>query len=197
MKTIESLLELELPLPDKTDVEHRADIELFRRNIALILKHKKRIIATPKYFFIRFRNSFLGSTITGYWPVPLGIWLLYWSEGKNIMRCPECEYSAFIFNASGSPLSGRNQISIVCADCQEISYIRVASFNSIFIPVFELRKMYPNKQVILRTKSQFFSWGKGLVGEETPDRLIRDCVHAVELSVLIDDLRTQDSIQGN
>ena len=155
--------------------------------------HTQFIISTPEYFHILMKNLIVGSTLTGGDYVPLGVWLLLWKEGCLIPRCPQCDAEAYIFQAGGSLLSGGNSYTALCPACAKTFYGSVPSFSSLFFPVREKKEEYPNKVKILIRETQRFSWSKGIEGQSTPDKILEDGIHPVDLKTLIAKLEQQES----
>ncbi len=50
-------------------------------------------------------------------------------------------------------------------------------------------KEYPNNEIIEKGERPKFSWSKGLVGETTPDKVIKAKVEAVSLTELVKELQ--------
>lgn len=186
---IETIIEEPMPLPEKTDQERDHEWDLFLKFFPLIWARKNTILAKPEYFYVRFSTAYIGTTLTGMWHIPMGALILLWQDNKWKDTCPHCQGEVFIYAAGGSPLSGRHKYAGICAGCREQVTGRRESFGALMGPAWEMRKSYQNKRKILRTKSRWFSWGNGMIGEEIPDTVLADGVHAVDLAELIDELK--------
>jgi hypothetical protein len=188
----ERVIVKDMPLPNKTEAAHEQEFKLFISNFRLIQKFTDFIIGTPEYFHILMKNLIVGSTLTGGDYVPLGIWLLLWKDGLMISHCPQCDAEAYIFQAGGSLLSGRNSYTALCPACTRTFNGSAPSFGSLFSPVREKKEEYPNKVKILIRETQRFSWSKGLEGQSTPDKFLEDGIRPVDLKTLINKLKEKD-----
>jgi hypothetical protein len=84
------------------------EMESLRRGLALILRNLDRILRTPRFFFCQLQSAHSWT----FWfgpsgPIPLGVLVLLWEDGKMIHGCPECGGGSF----SGGDIWG------LCADC--------------------------------------------------------------------------------
>ena len=138
------------------------------------------------------KNLIVGSMLTGGNYVPIGVFLLLWEEGLLISHCPQCDAESYIFQAGGSLLSGGNSYTALCPACTKTFYGSVQSFGSLFFSVREKKEEYPNKVKILIRETQRFSWSKGLEGQPTPDMILEDGIHPVDLKILIANLKEKD-----
>jgi hypothetical protein len=188
----ERVIVKDMPLPDKTEAEQEQEFKMFVSNFRLIQKYADFIIGTPEYFHILMKNLLVGSMLTGGNYVPLGVWLLLWKEGLMISCCPQCAAEAYIFKAGGSLLSGGNSYTALCPACTKTFHGSVPSFSSLFFPVKEKKEGYPNKVKILIRETQCFSWGKGLEGNSTPNKILEDGIHPVDLKTLIAKLEQKE-----
>ena len=188
----ERVIVKDMPLLEKTEAEQKQEFKLFVSNFRLIQKYADFIIGTPEYFHILMKDFLVGSTLTGGNYVPLGVWLLLWKEGFMISRCPQCEAEAYIFQAGGSLLSGGNSYTALCPACTKTFYGSVPSFSSHFFPVREKMAKYPNEVKILIRETQHFSWSKGLMGQPTPNEILEDGIHPVDLKTLIAKLEQKE-----
>jgi len=168
-----------------------AETFLFCANFQLILKNFDRILKNEKYFFCEFGDAFLSMPYIGPdGPISIGILLMLWQRGDLIEVCPECGGDVYIRGAGGSPLSGTHTYWGSCVKCRKNKVFHGESgFASIWNPIRELLKKYPNKTVIKEGKRKYFSWRDGLAGETTPDEIIKERVQAVELETLINELK--------
>ena len=188
----ERVIVKDMPLPDKTEAEQKQEFKLFVSNFRLLQQYADFIIGTPEYFHILLKDLIVGSMLTGGNYAPLGVWLLLWKEGLMISCCPQCAAEAYIFKAGGSLLSGGNSYTALCPACTKTFYGSVPSFGSLFFPVREKKAEYPNKVKILIRETQGFSWSKGLEGQSTPDEILEDGIHPVDLKTLIAKLEQKE-----
>jgi hypothetical protein len=188
-KIVEEIIELEIPLPEKSPEENKKDSELFLKFFQLISDNRNRILEKPEYFYVRFDGAYIAGIMIGGRYIPLGVLILLWNDNKWKAECSNCQDEVFIYAAAGSPFSGRNQYTGVCIGCKKKVYGRLGSFGVLWGPAFEMCKLYKNTQKILRTKSRWFSWGKGIIGEETPDKIIESGIDAVDIATLIEELQ--------
>lgn len=182
----------DMPLPKKSKAEHEDDFKLFADNFKLIWKYEDLIIRTQEYFYIILQKLEFGTMITGGFYISLGILLLLWKEGKLLSRCPQCRCRAYIYWAGGSGLSAGNVYFALCPECITFFKGSVEKFGTeILSPVLEKKNAYPNKRHITVRRTQWFSWGKGLMGQPKPDE-IRDGIQPIEFKCLIEKLKEND-----
>jgi len=63
---------------------------------------------------------------------------------------------------------------------------QIATSIGVFVvSYFELLKKYENVEIIQRGKRKRFDWGKGIVGEDDPDTIIKNKIQGVTLTELI------------
>ena len=174
---------------EKGTLEIDADFNHFLSNFKLILKNQDLIIKDPQHFFILLHRLHVGTTISGVSFIPLGVLLLLWQEGHLIRSCPQCGSKSYIFQAGGSALSGSHSFSAFCPECENVFCSRGCSFSRIYFPIFDKLKEFPNTQTIRIRRTQHFSWSKGLVGEPTPDEVLKDGIHPIDFMSLIEKLK--------
>lgn len=175
------------------------EMKVVCENFEVILENFKRIVENEQYFFCQIGAAFLSMPWIGPdGPIPLGALVLLWQKGKLIKKCPDCGGNVYVFGAGGSPLSGAHSWWGVCRRCAgEKSQRGGNGFHTIWMPIREMLVEYPNKPIVKKGKRQYFTWGQGLTGEATPDIIIKEKVHGVNIKTLIQELndeglRTQD-----
>ncbi len=161
------------------------DEEILSHNLQAILDNAEIILSTPEFFYCQPEMAHLGVCWIGGGPIPLGVLVKLWKDGKLILTCPHCNGSLYVFQAGGSPLSGRNSCRGCCIACNESYSVFTKQFGGLWHPIIELMKRHENKPEILKGKHPVFSWSKGLVGESVPDTIIKDSIHGVGLETLI------------
>ena len=190
MEIFEGRIVVKKILPsEKSTSEIDADFNLFITHFKLILENEKIIINTPKYFYILHKRIHVGTTITGTAYIPIGVLLLLWKTGNLLCSCPACGAKSYIIQAGGSALSGSHSYSAICAECSRCFCSRAGSFSEIYFPIFAKLKEFPNTQTISIKRTQKFSWSGGLVGQPTPDEIIEDGIHPIDLKDLVETLK--------
>jgi hypothetical protein len=167
------------------------EIKVVCENFEVILKNFKRIVENEQYFFCQIGAAYLSTAWIGPdGPIPLGALVLLWQKGKLIKECPDCGGNVYVFGAGGSPLSGTTSWWGVCRRCAGWkSQRRGIGFGTICVPIREMLVEYPNKPIVKKGKRQYFTWGQGLTGETTPDIIIKEKVHGVDIKTLIEELK--------
>ena len=180
----------ERPLTPKSDEEHRHDTALFLENISLILSNQERIVNTPEFFNVRFKEAHFGAVHIGVeWYLPSGVLILLWRKGEWVKTCPKCGGIVYVYRALGSPFSGTALWKGVCASCGNTLSEQDNTFPSLFKPAFEMRDKYMNRIRILKTRGQKFSWSEGLKGKPVEDIVVDKGKEAVEMVELLDLLK--------
>lgn len=183
------VIEVNVPVPDKTKVEQCNDYKLLVENIPLLMSHVEVVVNRAEFFHIRFEFMYLGTSLSGTTYLPLGVVLELWKNDKWIGKCPNCGSKVYIIHAGGFPMSGTHQYSGFCGPCGKQVYNRLSSFGELLWPVYSKKKC-SNRRKILKTYGRFFSWKYGLIGEDVPDVVIEEGVFPVEISELISYLKT-------
>ncbi len=179
----------ELPLPEESEEEACKNRQLLCDNIELFLANAELILNTPEYYQIRHSWSYIGSSYIGSRNIPLGLFLQLWQNDLCLGECPHCNGKAYIFQAGGSILSGYYHYNAVCPACREIvSNSLDRGLPALVKPAIDLYNTSIQKRKILRTKGPRFSWGKGVVGEQVPDQILKDVVEPVRLATMIEGL---------
>jgi hypothetical protein len=184
--------------PQGNAESRRQEMEILRRGFPLILLNLDRILKTPRLFFCQLQSAYSWSIWFGSGgPIPLGVLVLLWENGKMIYGCPECGGRLYAVGVGGSFSGG--EIWGLCADC---------SFNGEFIPrswrdgtvwhygffaVAPLLPLYRNEPIIEYGKRPRFDWRYGLVGETTPDKVLVPAVMPVELPTLLAELEAVEA----
>ncbi len=161
------------------------DEEILCNNLQLILDNAEIILSTPEFFYCQPEMAHLGVCFIPGGPIPLGVLLELWKDGKWILTCPKCQRPLYIFQVAGSALSGSNCCRGCCMECKDSYSVREPGLRDLLMPVNGMLQKYANKPVILKGTHPVFSWSKGLVGESVPDTIIKDAIHGVDLETLI------------
>ena len=176
--------------PDSPAEERIGETEVLCQNFEVILKNFSIILENERYFFCEIGTAFLSIPYIG--PggqIPLGVLVLLSQKGDIIKKCPDCGGKAYILGAGGSPLSGTHSWWGICPKCGKTKSQRGGSgFSSIFMPINEMLKKYPNKSIIKKGKRQYFTWKDGLTGEATPDIIIKEKIQGADIKTLIKEL---------
>lgn len=179
-----------LPLPEESDAERVRNIKLFCDNLGLILANADLVFKRPEFFYIRHSWMLIGAAYLGSKYIPLGVLLKLWQGDSWIGECPQCAGRAYIYYAGGSPLSGSHQADAVCSSCREtVKSKNHKAFTSLMKEACDLCNRYKRQQKILRTRGPVFSWGKGLVGESLPDKILEDVERPVSLEAMVNELK--------
>ena len=163
--------------------------DLIVQNFRLIYENAELIINTPEYFFCELETARLGLFYIGGGKLPLGVLLLLWKEGKFKDKCSVCGHDVYVCAASGSPLSGSFTWWGVCENCAQPIYFKRSGFR--WTPVYEKMKEYKNEAIIEKGQEPIFSWSQGVVGEHTPDRIIKPKISGISLKDLIEILKSK------
>lgn len=189
LKKNQMIIYKEPPLPEESSAEQAKNMKLFCDNLELILANSERIIERPEFFYIRHSWMMVGGIYVGSQYIPLGVLLKLWKNGRWIGECQDCGSRAYVFRAGGSPLSGRHYSHAFCTACRDIKNSKQDEpFTALMIQAFDLCKRYRQQQKILCTHGPRFSWSKGVVGENVPDKILEDVVKPVNLEALIKEL---------
>lgn len=106
-------------------------------------------------------------------------------------ECIKCKGDVYVIGTGGSILSGVNSYWGYCPTCREYIKATSSKFRDLSGSAREIVRMYPNQPIIEKGKHPIFSWGKGLVGEYTPDRVIKEAIKGTDLQTLIEHLRSK------
>lgn len=180
------------PGKDKSE-ERREEGALLYEHLQLILDHTDEILGTERYFYCYPGNAFLSLAYLGGGQIPLGALLLLWRDGEMLDACEECGGVVHIIGAGGSPLSGSHSWWGGCPRCGERRTGHRERFSTLWPPAFKMIRKYKNEPVIKRGKRPKFSWSKGLVGERTPDEVIKPRIEGVSVATLVRELKQKDA----
>lgn len=184
------------PNPSRGEQRQREN-EALGQNLKLILAHSAEILRNERYFYCYFGTAFL--SVPYIWPdgpIPLGVLITLWQRGEFVDKCRECGGRVYMIGLGGSPLSGSHSWWGRCAECGRHQDGSRKTFREIWEPLRELLIQHLNEPVIQRGKRPKFSWSKGLVGETTPDIVIKPRVEGVSLATLIEELEQKDREPG-
>ena len=135
-------------------------------------------------------TAFISAFPVGGGPVPLGVLILLWQKNEFLDKCNKCGGIVNLLGWGGSVLSGTHERWGICRQCGD--FISQGSIQGTMIRVpesyWDLRRKYRNEDIIQRGKRKRFDWGKGLVGEDTPDIILKSKVEGVSMKELIENL---------
>lgn len=157
--------------------------------IDVLMNNYETIVNIPEYFYAKVACSFIGSILTGTTVLYIGNLILLW-EQYFIDECPECNGSVYIFNAGGSPLSGRHQYQGICSGCNNFIQGRKPTFIELFMPAYELAKNNKNFAIINKTVNHYFSPG-GDKPDGIKDVIIRNKIMGIPIETLIQRLKNK------
>lgn len=163
--------------------QQQEEIDLLTKNFQLIYDHAELIVNTPEYFYCQLEVARLGLMHIGGGCLPLGVLLLLWKEGEFIDKCTSCGHDVYICEACGSPLSGSFIWWGVCPKCE--SRIDFTGYGFEWKAAFDKMKKYKNEAIIEKGQKPIFSLSKGVVGEYTPDRIIKPKISGISLKDLV------------
>jgi hypothetical protein len=140
----------------------RKEMEILRRGFPLILRNLGRILMTPRFFFCQLQSAYSWT----FWfgpggPIPLGILVLLWEDGKMIHGCPECGGRFHAVGVGGSFSGG--SVWGLCADCGYVGKFSSRSWLQGFLAVARLLPLYKNEPIIENGKRPRFDWKDGPV----------------------------------
>lgn len=162
------------------------DERLLHKHIHLVVSEAETIKNTPEYFYCQPKGSDASLSPIGGGPLNLGILLQIWDERMDPSICPYCGGHPFLIGLHGSVLSGTHWLRGFCTQCCEpMFWKRPGSFVEFAVRIRELIHKHRNKPIIEPGERQRFSWGKGVEGENNPDRVIRPAVEAKTLSQVL------------
>ncbi len=157
-------------------------------NLYVLIKNKNLILKTPEYRYSKVCDAFIGTTITGTTILYIGLLLELW-EKSFTAQCSKCNGKVYIFNASGSPLSGRHQYQGMCKNCYEFVQGSKKSFGELLSPLFDLSKNYKNKTIIEKNVNHYFSPG-GESADGIQQKIKREMIVGITIEELIWNLIT-------
>lgn len=163
------------------------ETNLIVQNFRLIYDNAEEIIKTPEYFYCQLESSRIGSMHIGCERLPLGVLLLLWKEGNFISKCTLCGHDVYNIGGFGNVFSGWFTWWGVCEECvQEISF---EGHGFRFSTAYAKGGEFRNEAIIEKGKEPIFSWSKGVVGEYTPDKIIKPSIVGISLKDLIEVLK--------
>lgn len=167
--------------------------DLLMEHLPLVLANAERILSKKEYFFcVDTSLAFLSIAYGTGGPIPLGVLVQLWQAGELIKQCPECDGKLYVLGCGGSPLSGTHSWWGFCPECKKrIHRSNEGKFRDLYVPIQDLLWEYPNETTIEKGERKKFSWGKGLVGKETPDVVIKAAIEGIALEELIRILQTE------
>ncbi|MFY9550344.1 MAG: hypothetical protein WAU32_04275 [Thermoanaerobaculia bacterium] len=178
------------PQSDPESIRARLEEDgLLREYLPLILSNADLILGTPRYFFCQLWTAYMSSlwVFRGGGPIPLGVLIGLWGEGKLLYDCPSCGLRLHVTGLRGSALQKFGAVWGYCAGCgwQKVS---PAPCHDDMMAIGSMLRFHRNEPVIEKGKQPRFDWKEGLVGEYTPDRVIVPAVEPSDLRSLIVDL---------
>ena len=139
-------------------------------------------------YFIQIEDIYISLAFLGDYNIPLGALLELWEQGLLIDFCDQCHSKLYIYNAGGSPLSGRNQCLGLCLNCGDVVNKSINSMGTL-VQALKYVKDRQNVQVIKKIKRQYFSFSKGLDGEPDAEQIVNEGVTPVSIFQLIQEVR--------
>jgi hypothetical protein len=122
---------------------------LFTENLDLIRLNSQKILDTAEYFFCDLPFAWCSwPYVGGDGPLCLGFLLLGWQDGIFIEPRAGCHSECLVLSFGGSPLSGSNSWSGICAECKMKKGNRDSvhkPFYKKLIFVTDLRKRFPQR----------------------------------------------------
>jgi hypothetical protein len=167
--------------------------ELLREHAFLLLRRWREIRDTPHLFFASAGRCHVMWVVSC--EVPLGVLVHLWRLGTLAALCPHCGQLVLIHDLSGSALSGSHDWRGACRGCQhavarsDLPGEGAPEFMKLWRPLVAELAEHGNEREVEPGLRPRFSWGKGLVGIRTPDRVIRPKVDPAPLLAVIDVLR--------
>lgn len=106
---------------DESENEPRAEeFKVFIEHLELVLKNQTKILDTPDLFFSNLAFAWCSwPYIDGDGPLCIGYLFKGWEDGILCETCPKCKGQVLVVSFSGSPLSGRNDWTGVCVQCNK------------------------------------------------------------------------------
>ncbi|ABW66074.1 hypothetical protein [Desulfosudis oleivorans] len=188
----QTIIEKEVLLPKQSRKEKARDLQLLQENLELILKHQDMILASPELFHSGPVDAVIGLIYMGGHRAPIGVLLRLWQQDLLMALCPHCAGRLYIFSAGGSPLSGINRATGICASCKQFVRTGLPSIGMVLKALKELKASL-NRQRILRTRGQYFSFKDGLAGEPVPDVILEPGITPVSFEELLCRLKQHDT----
>ncbi len=122
---------------------------LFTENLDMLRANEQKILETAEYFFCELPFAWCSwPYVGGDGPLCLGFLLLGWKDGVLIEPRQGCHGECLVLSFGGSPLSGSNSWSGICAQCKMKKSNRDTvhkPFSKKVIFVCDLRKRYPQR----------------------------------------------------
>jgi len=168
------------------------EIRLLKEHLPLLLANRERILHTPEYFFCTLEDAYASLAYVGGGRLYLGVLALVWKRELVRSACIDCGGPLFLLGLAGSPLSGTHSIWGICSSCRDHKTWMEPSLTTIAMPIRELIQKYPNEAIVKKGQRRTFSWA-GLVGEDTPDEVIRPAVEGKNLLQVVWEL--SDDVQ--
>ncbi len=187
------------PADDPTARKRRAgEDDLLRQHLPVILANAEKILATPRFFYCQIATAFMSSLwlFGGGAPIPLGVLILVWEQGRMLYDCPACGFQLHAVSLSGSLFQEVGTVWGFCDGCRHKQTVRLVPCHGDMMAVGELLRIYRNEPLIVKGSQPRFDWKAGITGEFTPDRVIIPSVEPVDLRTVIVELRGSESESG-
>ncbi|MFW6106724.1 MAG: hypothetical protein ACOC8H_01040 [bacterium] len=170
--------------------------QLLGEHLKLIPEHSPEILKSERYFYCYAGNAYLsiGGYIGPEGAIPLGVLVLLWQDGKLLDKCQDCGGTVHIIGTAGDHIPGTHRWWGYCTECGRYQEGAKATFEELRDPLRQLLREHCNEPVIERGERPRFSWSKGLVGERTPDRIIKPKIEGVSVTTLIRELKEKDGL---
>ncbi len=174
----------------KTPGDLEKDWRLFTNNLRLIIENSQMIFKKKKYFNTQISVAKICASFLGSRNIPLGVLLLLWQDGLLKDRCPICGIDAFIINASGPVLLGKNKWHGYCIECnKEVSGVS-PNYAYVWRPAFNLERKYSNYAIIRRYNLRSENWFEKLRETRRRDEIYKDRINGSSLDELLNYLKS-------
>lgn len=168
-------------------------LTLLLDNFDLVLAHADAIRSNHRWFFSEVGELSL-AFVGGGGALTIGMLLDLW-DADAMRAVAACGHRAYIVDLGGSPLSGDFSARGLCPECRQVVSGRRGSawpglrFSTLWPAAVAARQRNPNRLEVVPGERPRFDWGASVVGERSPDRVLRAPVDAIPFAVLVDVLR--------
>ncbi|MFB6344220.1 MAG: hypothetical protein ABEK50_00400 [bacterium] len=94
--------------------KRESEVRWFLNHYDLLNKYRERILEDPELYGVPVKSGGVDTTVAVPSNLNLGPVLVLWRKGEFRRPCPDCEQSAHVLYAGGSPLSGSHSWSGFC-----------------------------------------------------------------------------------
>lgn len=173
-------------------------LKLLLDNFDLVLAHVDAIRSNDRWFFSEVGELSL-AFVGGGGALTIGMLLDLW-QADAMRAVAACGHPAYVVDLGGSPLSGDFSARGLCLECREVVCGRRGlawpglRFGTLWPEAVAARQRNPNRLEVVPGERPRFDWGAGVVGERSPDRVLRAPVDALPFAVLVDVLRGESPV---